>query len=277
MIAARVAALSRAAGAAPDRRRPASRVGGAVATKAAARLRDGDADRGHASRSPTPLEVAAEDIPLAILFEDADLIVLDKPAGLVVHPARRARARHAGQRAAPSLQGPLGHRRRAAPGHRPPARQGHQRRDGRDQVRSRARRAHRGVRGQEPRRDRRAPPRPTSRSPRRLRRATPRHAPHAVRAPSRSTARSSRRRSTTGKSAVTHWEVVEPLHGAALVRLRLETGRTHQIRVHAADHGWPLLGDPVYGQRRATTGSRRRPRRSAARHCTRRPSRSSTR
>ncbi len=53
----------------------------------------------------------------------------------------------------------------------------------------------------------------------------------------------------TGKSAVTHWEVVEDLHGAALVRLRLETGRTHQIRVHAADHGWPLLGDPVYGQR----------------------------
>src|SRR5262249_28545477 len=51
-----------------------------------------------------------------------------------------------------------------------------------------------------------------------------------------------------GKPAVTHWETIEPLTGAALVRFRLETGRTHQIRVHAADHGWPLLGDPLYGK-----------------------------
>jgi len=51
----------------------------------------------------------------------------------------------------------------------------------------------------------------------------------------------------TGKTAVSHYEVVEQLHGAALVRFRLETGRTHQIRVHAADHGFPLLGDPIYG------------------------------
>jgi 23S rRNA pseudouridine1911/1915/1917 synthase len=42
--------------------------------------------------------------------------------------------------------------------------------------------------------------------------------------------------------------VVETLPAAALVRFRLETGRTHQIRVHAADHGWPLLGDPLYGR-----------------------------
>jgi 23S rRNA pseudouridine1911/1915/1917 synthase len=54
---------------------------------------------------------------------------------------------------------------------------------------------------------------------------------------------------TRGKRAVTHWAVVERLAaGAALVRLRLDTGRTHQIRVHMADHGWPLLGDPVYGR-----------------------------
>ena len=58
-------------------------------------------------------------------------------------------------------------------------------------------------------------------------------------------------RVTWGKSAVTHWETVEPLAGAALVRFRLETGRTHQIRVHAADHGWPLLGDPLYGKHAA--------------------------
>ncbi len=51
-----------------------------------------------------------------------------------------------------------------------------------------------------------------------------------------------------GRRAVTHLEVVEPLHGAALVVCRLETGRTHQIRVHLADHGHPVLGDPLYGK-----------------------------
>jgi len=53
-----------------------------------------------------------------------------------------------------------------------------------------------------------------------------------------------------GKRAVTHWRVVERFAGrAALVRCRLETGRTHQIRVHFADHGSPLLGDPIYGKK----------------------------
>jgi 23S rRNA pseudouridine1911/1915/1917 synthase len=53
-----------------------------------------------------------------------------------------------------------------------------------------------------------------------------------------------------GKPAVTHWEVVERLAlGAALVTCRLETGRTHQIRVHMSDSGWPLVGDQLYGRR----------------------------
>ncbi len=51
-----------------------------------------------------------------------------------------------------------------------------------------------------------------------------------------------------GKRAVTEVEVVERLAGAALVRCRLETGRTHQIRVHLSEAGFPLLGDPVYGR-----------------------------
>ncbi len=53
---------------------------------------------------------------------------------------------------------------------------------------------------------------------------------------------------TRGKRAVTHVERVEVLAGASLVRCRLETGRTHQIRVHLSEHGLPLLGDPVYGR-----------------------------
>jgi 23S rRNA pseudouridine1911/1915/1917 synthase len=56
-------------------------------------------------------------------------------------------------------------------------------------------------------------------------------------------------RVTRGKRAVTHLACLERLAGAALLRCTLETGRTHQIRVHCADHGYPLLGDPVYGGR----------------------------
>jgi 23S rRNA pseudouridine1911/1915/1917 synthase len=49
------------------------------------------------------------------------------------------------------------------------------------------------------------------------------------------------------RSARTRWRVLRRFDGAALVQLELETGRTHQIRVHAQAAGWPLLGDPLYG------------------------------
>ena len=55
-----------------------------------------------------------------------------------------------------------------------------------------------------------------------------------------------------GKRAVTHYEVLETYVGTAKVEARIETGRTHQIRVHFGDHGSPLIGDPLYGSRKTS-------------------------
>jgi len=54
-----------------------------------------------------------------------------------------------------------------------------------------------------------------------------------------------------GKEAFTHWEELEQLRGASFLECRLKTGRTHQIRVHMASLGHPLLGDPVYGPKKS--------------------------
>lgn len=53
-----------------------------------------------------------------------------------------------------------------------------------------------------------------------------------------------------GKNAVTHFEVLERFNGYSFIRLRLETGRTHQIRVHMAYIGYPLVGDEIYGSKK---------------------------
>ena len=54
-----------------------------------------------------------------------------------------------------------------------------------------------------------------------------------------------------GREASTHWTALEPLRGATLIEARLTTGRTHQIRVHMASIGHPVLGDPVYGPKKS--------------------------
>ena len=61
-----------------------------------------------------------------------------------------------------------------------------------------------------------------------------------------------------GKTAVTHYNTKEPLNEATLVECQLETGRTHQVRVHMSHLGYSLLGDPLYGVRRKSLLSRRK-------------------
>jgi len=57
-------------------------------------------------------------------------------------------------------------------------------------------------------------------------------------------------RDGSGRHAVTHWERLRHTVSYSLLRCQLETGRTHQIRVHLSEQGWPLVGDPLYGGRR---------------------------
>jgi 23S rRNA pseudouridine1911/1915/1917 synthase len=221
-------------------------VGGMVASKAGARLRAGDVVEVRVPPA-APLELVAEAIPLAILFEDADLVVLDKPAGLVVHPAPgHSRG---------TLVNALLHHCTDLSGIGGVLRPGIVHRLDKDtsgvMVATKSDRAHAALTAAFAAKSRgepggihreylaiAAPPPPAATGT--LRTLYGRHPIHRKKFSSKV---------ATGKAAVTHWQTVEMLHDAALVRLRLETGRTHQIRVHAADHGWPLLGDPVYGPR----------------------------
>ena len=219
---------------------------GAVATKANARVEAGDAIAVRVP-PPQPLEVVAEAIPLVVLHEDADVIVIDKPAGMVVHPAPG--------HASGTLVNALLHHCRDLSGIGGVARPGIVHRLDKDtsgvMVATKTDRAHAALAaafaaksaGQASGIERAylaitspAPPHALGT----LRTLHGRHPVDRKRFTSKLTA---------GKPAVTHYEVLERLHGAALVRFELETGRTHQIRVHAADHGFPLLGDAVYGKR----------------------------
>ena len=216
------------------------------AKKAGQKLRSGEVIVALVPR-PAPLEVAAEDLPLPILYQDPQLVIVDKPAGMVVHPS-------AGHSHGTMVNALLFHCRDLSgiggvlrPGivHRLDKDTSGVMMVSKDDLTHAylaaelARKSAGGV--SSVRREYLAIASPPPSSGRGTYRTLyGRHPSHRHRFSSKV---------QRGKSAVTHWEVVERFANAALLAVRLETGRTHQIRVHAADHGWPLLGDVVYGRR----------------------------
>jgi 23S rRNA pseudouridine1911/1915/1917 synthase len=193
-------------------------------------------------------ELKPENIPLVILYEDDDLIVVDKPAGMAVHPSLG----HDTGTLVHALLGHCGHLGKGGlSGINGEARPGIVHRIDKDTsgilVAAKHDRAHRGLAGQFARHD-------IHRAYQAIVRGVPMPAAGKVagligRHPVDRKKRAVLREGTSGaKEAVTYYKVLEPLTGAALVECRLETGRTHQIRVHMAHLGHPLLGDPMYGK-----------------------------
>lgn len=193
---------------------------------------------------PAPAHNVAQDIPLSIVFEDEHLLVVDKPAGLVVHPA-------AGNIDGTLVNALLHHCAGRLSGIGGVARPGIVHRIDKDTsgllVVAKTDVAHERL-------ARQFADHSIDRRYLAIVSDQPRMASGSVDAP---LARSSHDRKKIaivaegrGKRAVTHWKVLTPLKGAALVECRLETGRTHQVRVHMASIGHPLVGDPVYGRTR---------------------------
>lgn len=196
-----------------------------------------------------PAEAQAQDIALTIAYEDEFLIVVDKPAGLVVHPA-------AGNLDGTLVNALLHHCRGQLSGIGGVARPGIVHRIDKDTsgllVVAKTDAAHEGLAAQF-----------ADHSIERAYLAIVAGLPTPVSGTVRGAiARSSHDRKKMalvedgrGKHAVTHYKLLERLDASALVECRLETGRTHQVRVHMSSIGHPLLGDPVYGR----TPSRLRP------------------
>lgn len=190
---------------------------------------------------PTAMTNEAQDIALEIVFEDDHLLIVDKPAGLVVHPA-------AGNLDGTLVNALLHHCAGRLSGIGGVARPGIVHRIDKDTsgllVVAKTDPAHEGLSAQFARHniDRRYIAMVAGR-------------PQAAGTVDAPLARSPHDRKKIaiqprGKHAVTHYTLIEPLRHGAMVECRLETGRTHQIRVHMASIGHPLIGDPVYGRNR---------------------------
>ncbi len=193
---------------------------------------------------PELLDLIPESIPLDILYEDDTLLIVNKPAGMVVHPSAghntgtlvHALLAHCPLSSIGGIQRPgIVHRLdKDTTGAIAIAKTDFAHHHLQQQLQAKtARREYLGVVYGTPKVDRGTIDLPIGRHP------------------------VDRQKNTIleldrgGKSAVTHWQIEERLRSFSLIRFRLETGRTHQIRVHATKIGHPIVGDPVYGTGRS--------------------------
>ena len=195
---------------------------------------------------PEPLDAQPQDIPLDIVYEDEDVVVVNKPVGMVVHPA-------AGHSDGTLVNALLYHCGKSLSGINGVLRPGIVHRIDRDTsgllIVAKNDAAHLALARQL-----------EDHSLRRTYEAIVvggfREDSGTVDAPIARHPKERKRMAVVpgGKRAVTHWRVVERFPGHTWVECELETGRTHQIRVHMAHLGRPLLGDTVYGAKKPVPG-----------------------
>lgn len=216
------------------------RVNGAAQTKAGFRLRSGD-EMEIELPDAAPAKVEAQDIALLVVYQDDDLAVVYKPSGMVVHPAAGnpdGTLVNALLHCLDNLSG-IGGELRPGIVHRIDkdtsglllvAKNDFSHRSLSEQIKAHSvQRAYLAIAQGGFREDEGTVSGPIGRHP------------------------VDRKRMAIvpdGREATTHWRVIERLRGATLIECRLTTGRTHQIRVHMASIGHPLLGDPLYGPKK---------------------------
>ena len=196
---------------------------------------------------PHKLEVGAEDIPLDIVYEDNDVIVVNKPKGMVVHPAPG----HSGGTLVNAL---LNHCGDSLSGINGVIRPGIVHRIDKDTsglvIAAKNDAAHKFLADQ-------LKDHSLSRVYEAVLVGNLREDSGTVDAPIGRHPTDRKKQAVTEKNsraAVTHWEVIARYPGFTHARMRLETGRTHQIRVHMAHIGHPVLGDTVYGSKKPVPG-----------------------